>query len=136
MSTQTELPLAAETPAPTGMDEHGDWLTRWPGVTVKVDKARHDTPLAGPLDVDPGPGGSAFAHRLAYGFTVRLGDYRRVHVMSAHAGGEIRSYELAENGGLLLAYPCYTGLWPEMDAEVARVVAQLCCRRTAPKDLP
>lgn len=106
---------AASTPA---RDSSGAWLTRWPGVVVVIDRARHDTPFAGPLDVDPGPGGCAFGHRFATGSRATLGDWRRVHVMSAHAGGEIRGYELETDGRLLLAYPCSTGLWPEMDHEV------------------
>lgn len=47
---------------------------------------------------------------------------RGVHVMSRHVGGQIRGYVLDETGGLRLAGPCYTGEWPEMDAEVARVL--------------
>ena len=98
-------------------------LTRWPGVTVRIDPPRHVVPFAGALDVDPGTGGTAFEHSFTTGRRAKLGEWRRIHVMSAHAGGEIRGYELEVGGELLLAYPCYTGIWPEMDAEVARIVA-------------
>lgn len=103
-------------------DAQGRWLTSFPGVIVQVDdRARHEVVFAGPLDVDPGAGGCAYEHRSATGYQCPLGDWRRVHVLSRHAGGEIRSYELSAEGTLLLAYPCYSGLWPEMDAEVQAI---------------
>lgn len=109
-------------PTPT-RDAGGAWLTRWPGVTVRIDPPRHVVPFAGALDVDPGAGGTAFEHSFTTGRRAKLSEWRRVHVLSRHAGGEIRGYELEVGGELLLAYPCYTGIWPEMDAEVARIVA-------------
>jgi hypothetical protein len=115
MNAQIDLPLS-----PPTKDHLGRWPTRWPGITVQIEvRVRHEVPFAGPLDVDPGPGGCAYEHRFT------SGDYRHVRVLSVHAGGEVRSYELAEDGTLLLAYPCYSGLWPEMDAEVQRIIAQV-----------
>lgn len=114
---QLALPLSAPQ-----RNADGTWATRWPGVVVMLDeRPRHIVPHAGPLDVDPGPGGSAFGYHFTTGQRPPLGDYRRLHVMSEHAGGEIRGYELEADGTLLLAYPCSTGLWPEMDAEIKRV---------------
>lgn len=40
-----------------------------------------------------------------------------VHVISPHAGGEIRGYLLIEHR-LHLRLPCYSGEWPEMDMAV------------------
>ncbi|HRS17731.1 MAG TPA: hypothetical protein P5234_15955 [Thermoanaerobaculaceae bacterium] len=118
--TERQIAFASRTPT---RDAGGAWLTRWPGVTVRIDPPRHVVPFAGALDVDPGTGGTAFEHSFTTGRRAKLGEWRRIHVMSAHAGGEIRGYELEVGGELLLAYPCYTGIWPEMDAEVARIVA-------------
>lgn len=128
---QTTLPLEQPAPLPSPTrDAAGYWQTRWPGVTVGIDeRPRHIVPHAGPLDVDPGPSGNAFGYHFTTGQRPPLGDYRRVHVMSEHAGGEIRGYELEAGGKLLLAYPCHTGLWPEMDAEVERIAAE--ARRTS-----
>lgn len=97
--------------------------TLWVGVSICIDQPRHVAPFAGPLHIDPGPGGTAFEYSFTTGKRPKLGEWRRIHVMSASAGGEVRSYELGPGGELLLAYPCYTGIWEEMDAEVARVVA-------------
>lgn len=121
---QTTLPLEQSAPLPSpSRNADGDWQTRWPGVTVRIDNPRHIVPHAGPLDVDPGPGGNAFGYHFTTGRRPQLGDWRRVHVMSEHRGGEVRSYELEAGGTLLLAYPCYTGLWPELDAEVEQIIA-------------
>ena len=82
------------------------------GITVEVDPPRApDT-------------GAHFAGLLEFlgGPDHVPGKVSRVHVMSAHAGGEIRSYELDGESQLRLAGPCHGGRWPEMDAEVARVL--------------
>lgn len=47
--------------------------------------------------------------------------YTRIHVMSTHAGGEIRSYILRD-GEAWPDQPCYTGVWPEMDVAVAEAL--------------
>lgn len=41
-----------------------------------------------------------------------------IHVISRHAGGEIRGYVSLEGGPWLLRHPNYTGDWPEMDRAV------------------
>ncbi|MBL8970313.1 MAG: hypothetical protein JNK56_07025 [Myxococcales bacterium] len=115
MSAQTSLNLAP----PIARDEHGRVITQMPGIVLLFDRVRDVTPFAGEPGLDPGPGGCGAPPFPAYG------SHRRIHVISTFAFGEIRSYELAEGGRLLLAYPCHTGLWPEMDAEVARLAAAL-----------
>lgn len=50
------------------------------------------------------------------------GKTRRVHVMSSHAKGEIRSYVIDEDKVLRLAGPEHGGEWHEMDTGVARVL--------------
>lgn len=115
MTAQTSLDLT-----PTiARDEHGRIVTRLPSIVLQIDRARDVAPFAGDPTVDPGPGGCGAPPFPAYG------SHRRIHVISTFAFGEIRSYELAEDGRLLLAYPCHTGPWPEMDAEVARLAAAL-----------
>jgi hypothetical protein len=129
---QTALPLEQPAPLPSPTrDAAGYWQTRWPGVTVGIDeRPRHIVPHAGPLDVDPGPDGNAFGHRFMTGYRPPLGDWRRVHVMSAAAGGEIRGYEL-EAGGTSRASDrrCGRGKPAGGDAEVERIVAE--ARRTS-----
>ncbi len=75
------------------------------------------------LQIDPprplGGRAAAFVGDRAIAPTATI---RLVHVMSKPAGGEIHGYVLTEDGALRLRLPCYTGPWPEMDAEVlARV---------------
>lgn len=93
--------------------KYDTYTTNFLGITVQVD---HE---AGQPDR-----GAHFAGLVAFlgGPGDIPGQVRRVHVMSTHAGGEIRSYVLDESRQLRLAGPCYTGEWSEMDAEVARVL--------------
>lgn len=50
---------------------------------------------------------------------------RVVHVISKPARGEVRGYVLVEGETTLrLRLPCYSGDWPEMDAEVGRRVLE------------
>jgi hypothetical protein len=93
--------------------KYDTFTTNFPGVTVQLDR-----------DVDQPGRGAHFAGLVAFlgGPATLPGKVRRVHVMSAHAFGEIRSYVLDEANELRLAGPCYTGEWTEMDAEIARVL--------------
>lgn len=86
--------------------------TQFDGVTVQLDR---------PHEVNRG---AHFAGIQAFlGRPGQIpGKVRRVHVMSAHRFGEIRSYVLDDGKALRLAGPCYTGEWAEMDVEVARVL--------------
>ena len=103
---------------PITRDAYGRIVSCLPSVVLQIDKPRDCIPFAGPLDRDPGPGGCGEPPSPPHGA------HRRIHVISTYAGGEIRSYELTSDGRLLLAYPCYTGLWLEMDAEVTRITGQ------------
>lgn len=44
-----------------------------------------------------------------------------VHIISKHAGGEIRGYVI-HAGRLKLRLPCYTAEWPEMDRAVSEAL--------------
>jgi hypothetical protein len=87
--------------------------TTFDGVTVQVDQEAYVPTL-----------GSHFAgyREMVEDGSKVLPTVRRVHVMSTHAGGEIRSYVLDDANVLRLAGPAYTGRWTEMDDEVARAV--------------
>jgi hypothetical protein len=77
---------------------------RWEGVYLGVDRPR---PMAREL--------SAFIGDRRY---LAGGTLVCVHVMSIHAGGEVRGYFLVD-GKLRLRLPCYGGEWVEMDAAVS-----------------
>jgi len=77
--------------------------TQWPGVYIEVD----------------GPRRAGYREVGVYGMAIEIDDtVTPVHVISDHAGGEIRGYALV-HGRLWLRKPCHTGLWPEMDAAVS-----------------
>lgn len=52
------------------------------------------------------------------GRTIKDDKVRVVHVLSKHAGGEIRGYVITDDGVLRLRLPCYTGAWPALDEAV------------------
>lgn len=90
------------------------FVTNIDGITVQLDRAQEQ----------PGRGAHFAGQREFMGGPGHIpGLIQRVHVMSSHAFGEIRSYVLDEARTLRLAGPCYSGVWEEMDAEVARVLA-------------
>lgn len=77
----------------------------WPGVWLEVEPCRPDATYGWPLEVhDPAREARP--------------EVQLVHVVSDHAGGEIRGYWLA-HGALWLRMPCYSGPWAEMDVAVA-----------------
>lgn len=68
------------------------------------------------VDREPTTQGHGAQAACLYGERVRF-----VHVMSPHAGGEVRGYTL--HGGVLwLRAPCYQGAWPEVDAIVGAML--------------
>lgn len=81
--------------------------TKWPLITLEVDETR-------------GFGGGICVYGLESGAALYDG-IALVHVMSVSAGGEIRGYAI-HDGTAYLRRPAYTGDWPEMDAEVSRVL--------------
>ena len=90
------------------------FATAFEGITVQLDQAAEQ----------PGRGAHFAGRREFMGGPGHIpGLVQRVHVMSSHAFGEIRSYVLDEARCLRLAGPCYGGEWAEMDNEVARVLA-------------
>ncbi len=58
---------------------------------------------------------------------------RWVHVISENARGEVLGYALLDDGSLRVRLPNYAGHWPEMHAEVVRVVTE---HATGQKTLP
>lgn len=75
------------------------------------------------VDADPNPVMDGGWHWNFVGCRQLIGHkVRGVHVMSRHAGGEIRGYVIDDDGGLRLRGPCYTGKWDLMDQEVAAVL--------------
>ena len=90
------------------------FATAFESITVQLDQAAEQ----------PGRGAHFAGVREFMGGPGHIpGLVQRVHVMSSHAFGEIRSYVLDEARCLRLAGPCYGGEWAEMDNEVARVLA-------------
>ncbi len=90
------------------------FVTAFDGVTVQLDQ----------VAFQPGRGAHFAGAREFMGGPDRIpGLVQRVHVMSSHAGGEIRSYVLDEARCLRLAGPDHRGEWTEMDNEVALVLA-------------
>lgn len=79
----------------------------WEGVYVEVDAAKPTTTWT-----------AQFQGERQYPTGTRAAF---VHVMSRHAGGEIRGYVLID-GKLHLRHPCYTGRWPEMDEAVEAAI--------------
>lgn len=86
------------------------FVTAFEGITVQLDQPGRGAHFAGLREFMGGPDHIP-------------GLVQRVHVMSSHAFGEIRSYVLDEARCLRLAGPCHGGEWAEMDSEVARVLA-------------
>ena len=86
----------------------------------------HETSIHGitvDVDVEPQPVMDGGWHANFVGCRAMVGEkVRGVHVMSRHAGGEIRGYVLDADGGLRLRGPCYTGRWESMDEEVAAIL--------------
>ena len=90
------------------------FATAFEGITVQLDQTAEQ----------PGRGAHFAGLREFMGGPGHIpGLVQRVHVMSSHAFGEIRSYVLDEARCLRLAGPCHGGEWAEMDNEVARVLA-------------
>jgi hypothetical protein len=90
------------------------FATAFEGITVQLDQAAEQ----------PGRGAHFAGLREFMGGPDHIpGLVQRVHVMSSHAFGEIRSYVLDEARCLRLAGPCHGGEWAEMDSEVASVLA-------------
>ncbi len=54
------------------------------------------------------------------GFAGEWGQHRNIHVISIPAGGEIRGFNLDDDGVAWVRPPVYSGEWPELNAAVAQ----------------
>ena len=118
-----DVPAAARLPSPDPpaaspwshlamTAKYDTFTTNFPGVTVQLDR-----------DADQPGRGAHFAGLVAFlgGPATIPGKVRRVHVMSAHAFGEIRSYVLDEANELRAARGRSYGLLGQLPRDLVRL---------------